>query len=82
MHLKFREPMILPKTIPLHTVETLLSTIHKQRTEAGTDYQRKNALRDAAIVELFFATGIRISELCSLKTEDVTICYKSFGSRC
>ncbi len=24
MHLKFREPMILPKTIPLHTVETLL----------------------------------------------------------
>ncbi len=73
MHLKFREPMILPKTIPLHTVETLLSTIYKQRTEASTDYQRKNALRDAAIVELLFATGIRISELCSLKTEDVNL---------
>lgn len=73
MHLKFREPMILPKTIPLHTVETLLSTIYNQRTEASTDYQRKNALRDAAIVELLFATGIRISELCSLKTEDVNL---------
>ncbi len=73
MHLKFREPMILPKTIPLHTVETLLSTIYKQRTEASTDYQRKNALRDAAIVELLFATGIRISELCSLKTADVNL---------
>lgn len=73
MHLKFREPMILPKTIPLHTVETLLSTIYKQRTEASTDYQRKNALRDAAIIELLFATGIRISELCSLKTVDVNL---------
>lgn len=73
MHLKFREPVILPKTIPLHTVETLLSTIYKQRTDAGTDYQRKNALRDAAVIELLFATGIRISELCSLKTEDVNL---------
>ena len=73
MHLKFREPMILPKTIPLHTVETLLSTIHKQRTIANTDYQRKNALRDAAVVELLFATGIRISELCSLKASDVNL---------
>lgn len=73
MHLKFREPVILPKTIPLHTVETLLSTIYKQRTDAHTDYQRKNALRDAAVIELLFATGIRISELCSLKTEDVNL---------
>lgn len=73
MHLRFREPIILPKTIPLHTVETLLSTIYKQRTDARTDYQRKNALRDAAVIELLFATGIRISELCSLKTGDVNL---------
>ncbi len=73
MHLKLREPVILPKTIPLHTVETLLSTIYKQNTNAPTDYQRKNALRDAAVVELLFATGIRISELCSLKVSDVNL---------
>lgn len=73
MHLKFREPVILPKTIPLHTVETLLSTIYKQRTSAKTHYQRKNALRDAAVVELLFATGIRISELCSLKASSVNL---------
>lgn len=77
MHLKFREPIILPKTIPLHTVETLLSTIYKQRICAGTDYQRKNALRDAAVIELLFATGIRISELCSLKTDDVNLYDKT-----
>lgn len=71
--IRFREPVILPKTIPLHTVETFLSTIYKQRKNARTLYQRRNALRDAAVAELLFATGIRISELCSLKDSDVNL---------
>lgn len=69
----FREPVILPKTIPLHTVETFLSTIYKQRENAKTIYQRKNALRDIAVAELLFSTGMRISELCSLKVNDVNL---------
>ncbi|MBQ1392887.1 MAG: tyrosine-type recombinase/integrase [Lachnospiraceae bacterium] len=69
----FREPVILPKTIPLHTVETFLTTIYKQRNNAKTDYQKRNALRDAAVAELLFATGIRISELCTLKSNDVNL---------
>ena len=73
IQIKFREPTTLPKTIPLHTVETFLYTIYQQWQNAKTDYQRKNALRDAAIIELLFATGMRISELCSLKREDVNL---------
>ncbi len=69
----FREPIKLPKTIPLHTVETFLSTIYKQRENAKTSYQKRNALRDAAVTELLFATGMRISELCSLKVGDVNL---------
>ncbi len=69
----FREPVILPKTIPLHTIETFLSTIYRQRDTAKTPYQKKNALRDAAVVEMLFATGMRISELCSLKVNDVNL---------
>jgi integrase/recombinase XerD len=69
----FRDPVILPKTIPLHTVETFLSTIYKQRKNAKTSYQKRNALRDAAVAELLFATGMRISELCSLKINDVNL---------
>lgn len=69
----FREPVILPKTIPLHTVETFLSTIYRQRENAKTPYQKRNALRDVAVAELLFATGMRISELCSLKTNDVNL---------
>ena len=77
IQIKFREPAILPKTIPLQTVESILSTIYAYRIQAPTAYQRQNALRDAAIIELLFATGIRISELCSLKTNDVNLVDKS-----
>ena len=73
IQVKFREPVILPKTIPLHTVEIFLSTIYKQQKEAKTIYQRKNALRDAAVIEMLFATGMRISELCSLHAGDVNL---------
>lgn len=73
IQVRFREPVILPKTIPLHTVETLLTTIYRQRSSAKTDYQKRNALRDAAVAELLFATGMRISELCTLKNADVNL---------
>ena len=73
IQIKFREPVILPKTIPLHTIEHFLSTVYRQKTSAQTNFQRKNALRDAAVIELLFATGIRISELCSLRNQDIDL---------
>lgn len=73
MHIKFREPVILPKTIPLYTIEQLLKTLYQQRSLAKTTLQSKKVLRDIAVVELLFSTGIRISELCSLKAPDVNL---------
>lgn len=40
---------------------------------AKTAYQKKNALRDIAVIELLFATGMRISELCSLNVSDINL---------
>ena len=73
VQVKFREPTVLPKTIPLSTVEAFLYTIYNQRQTAKTVYQRKNALRDASVIEVLFATGMRISELCSLRIYDVRL---------
>lgn len=73
IQVKFREPVILPKTIPLHTMELLLSTMYRQRAAARTPYQQHNVLRDIAVIELLFATGMRISELCALKVSDVDL---------
>ena len=77
LQIKFREPVILPKIIPLHTIEILLSTIYNQHKNATSDYQKRNALRDAAFIELLFATGIRISELCTLKLSDINLIEKT-----
>lgn len=76
VHTKFREPVTLPKTIPLHIIETFLSTMYAQRELAKTDYQKKCILRDIAVIELLFSTGMRISELCSLKPTDIDLHQK------
>ena len=73
IQLHFREPAKLPKTIPLPTIEALLSTIYSQHRNARTEYQRSSSLRDAAVIELLFASGMRISELCSLHPCDVNL---------
>ncbi|MDE6663720.1 MAG: tyrosine-type recombinase/integrase [Lachnospiraceae bacterium] len=73
IQIKFREPVTLPKTIPLHIVENFLCTIYRQRQNSVTDYQQKNALRDAAVIEMLFSTGMRISELCSLQVNDINL---------
>lgn len=69
----FREPVKLPKTIPLPVIEALLTTIYSQYKNAGTAYQRRNALRDVAAIELLFSSGMRISELCALHVNDVNL---------
>lgn len=77
LQIHFREPVILPKTIPLSTVEHLLSVIYIQQKTVTTAYQKRNILRDIAVIELLFATGIRISELCSLKPGDINLYEKT-----
>ncbi|MDD2972514.1 MAG: tyrosine-type recombinase/integrase [Lachnospiraceae bacterium] len=73
VQIRFRKPLILPKTISLHTLEIFLHTIYKQHTSANTQYKRRNALRDIAVAELLFSTGMRISELCGLTPYDVNL---------
>lgn len=77
IHTKFREPIQLPKTIPLNTIERLLTTIYSYHRTAKTDYSRRSSLQAIAIIELLFATGIRISELCSIETDDINLANTS-----
>ena len=73
IEIHFREPVKLPKTIPLHTLELFLTTIYTQYKNANTLYQQRNALRDAAVTELLFSSGMRISELCTLHPDNVNL---------
>ena len=73
VEIRFREPITLPKTISLQTLEIFLTTIYNQYSSATTPYKRKKALRDIAVAELLFSTEMRISELCNLSPSDVNL---------
>lgn len=73
LDIRFREPQLLPKTIPLHIIQEYLAVIYRQHCQAKTKCQRRAILRDIAVSEVLFATGIRISELCSLKEFDIDL---------
>lgn len=77
INVKFREPQILPRTIPESTIATFISMMYKQKSLASTTYQYNAVLRDITIIELLFSTGVRISELCALRIQQVDlISYK------
>lgn len=73
LDIRFREAKLLPKTIPFHSIQDFLSTLYAQKKLAASPYQFRCCLRDIAVSELLFATGMRISELCSLKPSDIDL---------
>lgn len=73
INVKFREPQILPRTIPETTIATFISTMYRHKSLANTTYQYKAVLRDITIIELLFSTGVRISELCALTIQQVDL---------
>lgn len=73
LRINLREPTLLPRTIPLRIIERLLAEAHRMTTDDTTACRRKYALRDSAVMELLFSTGLRVSELCHLNMSDVDL---------
>lgn len=74
LRLSIKEPKILPETMELKEVETILTFLHKQKRNANIDtFSYKTVTRDLLIAEILFATGIRVSELSNLKRKDINM---------
>jgi len=73
INIRFREPQRLPRTIPFAVIETFMTAMYKEQQYARTEFQKNSVLRDIAVIELLFATGMRISELCTLRLEQVDL---------
>ena len=84
---QFRQEKVLPKTIPAETIEKLLTYMYASlHSGTNTESQKKLLTRDIAIIELLFATGLRISELCGLEKErfnvsDGILCIRGKGAK-
>ena len=59
----------------------LISTAELNRLMDAPDVSTIRGLRDRAILELLFSTGLRVSELCALSQEDVDLTRDEFSVR-
>lgn len=73
IHVKFQSMDAHPIVIPVDVIEILLTEMYRKQFNSVNLHQYRMAQRDIVIVELFFSTGILISELCMLKKTDVDI---------
>lgn len=71
--LKYKEPITLPKTIPIATVKDILRYSYFRLDSAQSSYQYKSALRNVIIIELLFSTGMRVSEVSNLKRKSLEL---------
>ena len=69
---KFQEPSVLPRTISLRVIKSILSLAYDEMSKNNISaYAQNCALRNVAVLELLFATGVRVSELCSVNFDDI-----------
>ena len=72
MRIKMREPVRLPTVMTIEEVKSLLNVVYMQRMECKSNsLSFFMATRNIAIIELLFASGMRVSELCDLRLCDI-----------
>lgn len=75
MDVRLKEKKRLPRTVPLADLERLFRHLYRRKAEISDRQSQayRVLVRDIAVLELLFATGARVAEVCSLGCEDVDL---------
>ena len=75
MEVRIKETRRLPRTIPLPDLKRLFKHLYRLKHDHPDrdSYAYKALVRDIAVLEILFATGARVAEICHLKGEDVDL---------
>ncbi|HKW17921.1 MAG TPA: site-specific tyrosine recombinase [Terriglobales bacterium] len=68
-----RQWKILPKSLGRDEVESLLTKRNRSDVSVGSEIASPLSLRDRAMLEVFYAGALRVSEIIFLKLEDVKL---------
>ncbi len=73
IRIKYKEPQRLPKTMSEQEMEQILNLFYSMEAKARSSQEKFRASRAVACIELLFATGLRIGELCHLRSNSVDL---------
>ena len=70
---RFKTEKRLPKTLSLEEVSRMLKVLARSLGACASDFQRRLCIRDYAMIEILFCTGIRIGELSKIEMSDIDV---------
>ena len=74
LKIRLKDALTLPTVMTIGESRQILNLFYQALHDADSEtYQYKFIVRDVAIVELLFATGMRVSELCRLQINDIDL---------
>lgn len=75
MRLKLKTPQYLPEVMSLLEVKTIIQSAYSHRNTISNQesYRYREATRNVGVLEFLFATGVRVSELCTLTVSAIDL---------
>ncbi|MCF8276165.1 MAG: tyrosine-type recombinase/integrase [Flavobacteriales bacterium] len=75
IRIKLKEPFVVPTVMNFNEVRAIFQNLYSLKLEISPSdvYQYRALVRDLAVLELFFATGLRVSELTNLKYDNINL---------